>query len=63
MKKCECHACINKYQIKCEAGLPLNFTRMILCRDCGNKRCPKASDHRNACTQSNEAGQDGSVYK
>jgi hypothetical protein len=38
------------------------FTRMILCPDCGNKRCPKASDHELACTNSNAPGQPGSVY-
>lgn len=27
--------------------------RMILCPDCGNKRCPKATHHDNACTNSN----------
>lgn len=37
-------------------------SRMILCPECGNKRCPKASDHRLACTDSNESGQPGSVY-
>ncbi len=37
-------------------------TRMILCPTCGNKRCPKASDHRLSCTGSNEPGQEGSVY-
>lgn len=37
--------------------------RMILCPTCGNKRCPKASDHRLACTGSNEPGQEGSVYR
>ncbi|CAG2132163.1 hypothetical protein [Cupriavidus numazuensis] len=36
--------------------------RMILCPTCGNKRCPHANDHRNACTGSNELGQPGSAY-
>lgn len=36
--------------------------RMFLCPVCGNKRCPKASDHRLECTGSNEPGQGGSVY-
>lgn len=36
--------------------------RMILCPVCGNKRCPKASDHRHDCTASNAPGQIGSVY-
>lgn len=36
--------------------------RMIVCSTCGNKRCPKATDHRNQCTNRNEPGQPGSVY-
>jgi hypothetical protein len=35
---------------------------MIICPECGCKRCPKASHHDNACTGSNEPGQEGSVY-
>lgn len=35
---------------------------MTVCPDCGNKRCPKATDHRLACTDSNEPGQPGSRY-
>ena len=31
--------------------------RMLLCPTCGNKRCPHAHDHRNACTGSNDVGQ------
>jgi uncharacterized protein YneF (UPF0154 family) len=30
---------------------------MILCPKCGNKRCPKALNHRNRCTRSNDVGQ------
>lgn len=37
--------------------------RMFLCPSCGNKRCPKATDHRLACTNSNEPGQKGSIYE
>ncbi|BBR05501.1 hypothetical protein [Klebsiella quasipneumoniae] len=40
----------------------LNDMRFVVCPDCGNKRCPRASDHRNACTGSNEPGQEGSAY-
>jgi hypothetical protein len=36
--------------------------RMFLCPECGNKRCPRASDHREACTGSNDPGQAGSIY-
>jgi len=35
---------------------------MFLCPTCGNKRCPKATDHTLACTNSNEPGQPGSDY-
>ncbi|HHL4077135.1 TPA: hypothetical protein ACQ7TU_005402, partial [Klebsiella pneumoniae] len=28
----------------------LNDMRFVVCPDCGNKRCPRANDHRNACT-------------
>lgn len=38
------------------------FLGMILCADCGNKRCPRATDHRNRCTRSNAPGQKGSRY-
>ncbi len=41
---------------------PIERTRMIVCRICGNKRCPHATDHRNVCTGSNERGQLGSEY-
>lgn len=51
----DCHRCF-----KASGGLFLN--RMILCPSCGNKRCPKASDHDLACTGSNDQGQPGSVY-
>lgn len=55
-----CHACL-RFKAN-EQGIPLLMSRMVLCPDCGNKRCPKASDHELACTQSNEPGQIGSVY-
>ena len=35
---------------------------MILCPTCGNKRCPHATNHANACTGSNDYGQQGSNY-
>ncbi|MDM8056565.1 hypothetical protein [Klebsiella aerogenes] len=40
----------------------LNDMRFVVCPDCGNKRCPRANDHRNSCTWSNEPGQEGSAY-
>ena len=40
----------------------MNDMRFVVCPDCGNKRCPRANDHRNACTGSNEPGQEGGAY-
>lgn len=39
------------------------WSRMYLCPTCGNKRCPKATDHRLDCSGSNEPGQPGSRYQ
>lgn len=36
---------------------------MILCRSCGNKRCPKALNHRLTCTHSNAVDQVGTLDK
>lgn len=33
------------------------------CEICGNKRCPRHTDHRLACSGSNEPGQEGSAYQ
>lgn len=49
-----CHACFHK-----TGGF---LDHMILCPTCGNKRCPKATDHDLDCTNSNEPGQPGSIY-
>ena len=54
-----CHACLVGVM---ENGYPVTMQRMIVCPDCGNKRCPKASNHRHQCTGSNEVGQYGSIY-
>lgn len=55
---CHCRACLDAHQTPLE-----RMQRgMVVCRTCGNKRCPKASDHRHACTGSNDPGQAGSVY-
>ena len=59
---CECIRCLRE-RADWTAGFPTEMTKMILCPECGNKRCPKASDHRNACTGSNEPGQPGSVWE
>ncbi|ARZ74037.1 hypothetical protein CCR98_07590 [Stenotrophomonas sp. WZN-1] len=53
---CWCHTCRDK------RPLNLNEIRMVLCPTCRNKRCPKANDHRNECSGSNEPGQKWSAY-
>ena len=55
-KRCWCHTC-----------KPIDYTKpetiyMRLCPECGNKRCPKATNHNLACTNSNEPNQEGSIY-
>jgi Zn finger protein HypA/HybF involved in hydrogenase expression len=55
--KCWCHTCRPIDYVKD----PLSVY-MRLCPSCGNKRCPKATDHRNECTNSNEPNQIGSIY-
>lgn len=51
--KCWCHTC---------RPVTISDMRFVVCPECGSKRCPKANDHRNACSGSNEPGQDGSAY-
>lgn len=36
---------------------------MIVCPDCGNKRCPRANQHDLGCSGSNDVGQPGSAYE
>ena len=50
----DCHRCFAENN-----SMP---DKMILCSQCGNKRCPRATDHCLDCTCSNEPGQPGSVY-
>ena len=48
----------------CRTCRPVTMSdmRFVVCPECGNKRCPRANDHNNACTGSNETGQIGSAY-
>jgi Zn finger protein HypA/HybF involved in hydrogenase expression len=58
--KCWCYNCLN--EINDVNGLPVTVYTFIVCPDCGNKRCPKSTNHNLACTDSNEPGQAGSRY-
>jgi len=60
MNRMKCETCL-KGKLN-EHGWPILATRMILCSVCGNKRCPKATDHNLECTNSNEPGQKGSSW-
>lgn len=76
--ECECSGCKSTARICAELSanssanpdcwcrtcrpVVLNDMRFVVCPDCGNKRCPRANDHRNACTGSNEPGQEDSAY-
>ena len=53
-QKCWCTTC---------RPITMSDMRFVVCPDCGNKRCPKANDHRNDCTGSNEVGQNGSSWE
>jgi hypothetical protein len=61
---CGCWVCIQKQAEKIEDYTQrLGFlSRMIVCPECGNKRCPRATWHENACTGSNDPQQHGSRY-
>jgi hypothetical protein len=61
--ECQCRQCLRDRKAEGPGGWPAELTRMIVCTTCGNKRCPHATDHRHACTGSNEPGQKGSAYQ
>jgi hypothetical protein len=54
MGACNCHQC-RKDRMD---DSPL----FVVCAECGNKRCPRATDHKWPCTGSNDPGQPGSIY-
>lgn len=61
---CQCGDCFQRRRFAMRGAEPLFFdSRMILCAIRGNKRCPHATHHDNACTNSNEPGQPGSSYQ
>lgn len=58
---CQCRQCLRDRSEGTEIALgvfvPAEAQMMVLCPVCGNKRCPRATNHRFACTGSNEPGQ------
>ena len=60
--ECGCFTCVGNQPAHPGTWLTVGMTRMIVCAECGNKRCPHSTDHRNDCTGSNDVGQAGSRY-
>jgi hypothetical protein len=61
-KDCGCYKCQNQL-IDPNTSWPLTMSKFIVCPICGNKRCPRATDHTLVCTNSNNPGQSGSRYE
>jgi hypothetical protein len=61
---------LSRKEVTCQCGTcrPIDWkdpssVRMILCPECGNKRCPKALHHDCICTRSNDTDQEPRAYK
>lgn len=63
LTECWCHECEDARLDKLPRIEQFRSRRFIVCPDCGNKRCPKATQHDLACTRSNAPGQKGSIYE
>ena len=71
-RPCGCKTCVAAWAVKRrEEGASMMDTLRgpqipgwrYACEICGNKRCPHHTDHRLACTGSNEPGQPGSSWE
>lgn len=64
-RRCWCIACenIERTVVANILGHPVFDSTLIVCPDCGNKRCPRATHHDLDCTGSNLSGQPGSAYQ
>lgn len=60
---CACYTCIDVQISKRSTFAERLAYPMVLCAQCGAKRCPHATHHDNPCTNSNEPGQKGSRYQ
>ena len=60
--KCWCLHCVRDRK-ETIGNFAYEYSRMILCATCGNKRCPHATDHRLVCSNSNLPCQSGSSYE
>lgn len=56
-----CHTCLSETYENGQT-YPKSAYTFTICTQCGNKRCPRATDHRLECTNSNEPNQPGSRF-
>lgn len=67
IEECMCHRCgevrTKRAMVANDYSAMMAEFYMRLCPICGNKRCPKATDHSLECTGSNDSGQPGSIYE
>ena len=56
---CNCYTCLDDPSLGWRNP---TMCQMVMCKFCGNKRCPHSTHHDLECTQSNEPGQKGSRY-
>lgn len=57
---CPCSECDERVGHMIEANPEIGWwagSGMIVCPDCGNKRCPQAKNHEYKCTRSNASDQ------
>ena len=60
---CMCMACSKERRRDMPMAEAIMQPIRYACEICGNKRCPHHTDHRLACTNSNEPGQKGSAWE
>jgi hypothetical protein len=60
LQKVDCMICFDEAQDR--GDIDEFVSVMIVCPECGCKRCPKATWHNNPCTHSNDPGKKGSYY-
>lgn len=50
---CDCRQCLrdrDEHRVIAGVKYPAEMMWMIVCEECGDKRCPHAADHRHPCT-------------
>lgn len=58
-----CRLCEDKW-LEAQTNPVVRMMRyFVVCSECGNKRCPRAKDHRLPCSGSNAPGQPSSDYE